>query len=532
MQSALMAWCRLSNECHESEESDNSTKGIMPDVLFLLLCFYSFMCDNEKKWKSKEIERKKATENANKMKMEDAFYGRSFLKNGKGILRAMLRKAMTTQFDKLLYLDVVGRKVKDALIIFPRSIYQDLFWSMTINFEELCDPLYAKSLRLVMSQYIKRELFRKQRIIDEIKTPRKTIKDYEKKNYSLADELYWTLQYQQMEDLVCGLDECLNSDKFSVLKYDMLAMLDYIYLEYGFPTAFDLGSAEEVNKTGKSEDSVAQKAAIWFIISNFDGYTEDTLARSFRRHKTNIDKLYQFYEQGVKCFRDESYYLDDFQQAAFFEPMLDRCSFLESQIRCTYIKGIMSVILTLYGWEKIFPAELETVGTEKNISLNQILKKYKSKQNGDMNNKSEQEDDMEYAKNGTYYLLWNFLNEILEWGFEGAKEINAFRKYVFLPYCKNAEVGLKNDSDSIESITLDTIRSAAFVNYDEWIYDTGSCLKSLLIKRLMSDAPISRDVIDDLVRTNNEEGLNELSTMSFTEILRDLSLHPDRLPRI
>ena len=192
----------------------------------------------------------------------------------------------------------------------------------------------------------------------------------------------------------------------------------------------------------------------------------------------------------------------------------------------------MSVILTLYGWEKIFPAELETVGTEKNVSLNQILKKYKSKQNGDMNNKSEQEDDMEYAKNGTYYLLWNFLNEILEWGFEGAKEINAFRKYVFLPYCKNAEVGLKNDSDSIESITLDTIRSAAFVNYDEWIYDTGRCLKALLIKRLMSDAPISRDVIDDLVRTNNEEGLNELSTMSFTEILRDLSLHPDRLPRI
>ncbi|SEH23159.1 hypothetical protein SAMN05216583_103182 [Selenomonas sp. KH1T6] len=301
----------------------------------------------------------------------------------------------------------------------------------------------------------------------------------------------------------------------------MCGMLDYICQEYGFPESLDEKNADQ-NKKIESVDVVARKVAIWFLVNNYEGYTEDTLKRSFRRHRNDLDMLYCFYEQGMKCFRSELYYLDDFQQAAFFEPESERCDFIKGELRQTYIKSILAVVLIVLGWEKVFPMEFE--GNEKKISLHKILREYTM---------GTHVDNKGYAKNGTYYLLWNCLNEILEWGFEGAKNINDFRKNVFLPHCHNIGFGLTDDEEIVSaSIDMDKICRGVFLDYEAWLHNSGTCIEALLEERCKSDNPIPKDIFDDLSRRFDIENIIGLGGRSFSEIKNQMNSNTFDLPII
>ncbi|WP_175463352.1 hypothetical protein [Selenomonas sp. KH1T6] len=163
-------------------EEDNDKMYVKPDMLFLLSCLYSFMDSNRKKWKSKEFEGIGG----------DANYGRSFLRNGNGIMRYMLKNALARRFARILYLDVIGKMMQSALIVFSRNLYQELFWDRTRYFEEICNPFYAKTVRFVMSDSIKKGM-KKDTVVYAEKEQIRSVKDYINTKYSMVDELYWIL---------------------------------------------------------------------------------------------------------------------------------------------------------------------------------------------------------------------------------------------------------------------------------------------------------------------------------------------------
>ena len=418
---------------------------VKPDILFLLVCIYSFMNDTQKKWVDKE---------------KNADYGRSFLENGNGIMRAMFREALVQRFKKFLYLDVIGRKLINTLFVFPRSIYQDAFWHAVTDFVDICNPLYAKSVRTDVAHLLGKIHPEK----TEEKPPHKSAQDYAITEYSIIDELYWNLQYQKMEDLVAGLDMCLNNKLADFDQYDINVLLEVIRVSLD-DYFLNVSTEEEM---AKAEERCVRDITISFILDKFKGYSEESIRKNWNRHKETVKTLHQFYERGATCFRNESYFFDDFQQAAFFELDENISMNVFPIVRRVYIRGILFVFLNVLGWEKQFP--LGKDGSEKKAPLHRILKDYRESQ--------DKMSDVEYSTDGTYYLLWNCLNEILEWGFSGAKIVNDFRKNILLPYYKKVGIGLKSASMQFEPITMGNMRKEIIMDYDSWIESVRKHIRS------------------------------------------------------
>lgn len=390
------------------------------DILFLIECLYDSLSGDDKVGKQWS-------------RQEERSYGRSFLSEGKGALSHLLRVAMTRKFDRLLYLDAEGRQLLETLFVFPKSMAYDVVWE-TESYEYICNPFYWFMARESIVKCLEDES-------TAISYPLQSKKgiNYKVSDYCIADAVYWELQFRRLEDLCLGLKECYNIGIIS-RNYPQNADL---YMEI----------CEKIFMDGQKKNCI--KNVILKHWKCFEQNKEDSVRKKFDRNIKNNDKIFVFYMQGLRCYRNVEYVMSDLEQSAFLE--IDRNS-QEGKyyVNEVYIRSVLMFIIMLLGSKKIFPLSTGDLGKENKKSLKDIL------------NDFDKITDVNYKEREMYYLPWIFLNEILEWGFYGAKVINKFRMYHLIPCYRAKGVGLINNTtnDLKIAIPMEEIRKELLFDYE------------------------------------------------------------------
>lgn len=404
------------NESYASSDLYGET-----DVLFLLECLYDCVGNESKQFKKKE----------------EPSYGRSFLSKGYGVLSHNLRECMCNKFKRFLYLDIKGRELLSSIFVFPRSLLYDIVWE-TDYLDDICDPFYWKKCRQVVIDFLSEKNYD---IATETKLEKKI--NYINKDYSIADDLYWNMQYRRMQDFCLGMDGCLKCVKMKSNMPKNDEILEEIYVKMYNDSKLDI----EVYSNILSVE----------IIRNIHvNKSFESIRKKYNRDRAFIKRLIDFYDQGCRCYRNDKLFKDDFRHAVFFEYDND-CREKIEKARGVFISTILSVVFELIGMEKVFPSNGRTVGIEDNIHLRYVLSTYQNV------------SDEEYKQNELFYLPWNFLNEVIEWGFDGAEIINRLRINLMIPYYKLNGVGLVNSctSGSEEVIEMDDFREELFKGYEK-----------------------------------------------------------------
>ncbi len=389
------------------------------DVLFLLECLYDCIGGDGKHWKGNEEES----------------YGRSFLTRGKGLLLYRLRMCLTRKFNKFLYLDAEFRQLMGTLFVLPNSIVYDVVWE-TNSHKYLCNIFYWLIARENVVDYI-RDYTNEYTYYKELRE----MKNYEETAYSIVDDVYWHLQCRRLNDFCIGLDAC----------YTTIERLDK------YPQNADILETICIDFFGcRRRDEECIKDIIYKYANRFTDNEKDSIRKSINRNKKYFKKILKFYIQGQRIYRNHACFKDDFLQCAFLNADENE-QYQKRYIRGVYIKAVLALLFMATGSNKMFSTPKSDLGKETKISIRNILDEY-----------DEEKDDC-YKKNEVYYLPWNFMNEILEWGFLGAKTINDFRINYMIPYYSNKEIGLidKDNSDDTNSISMDKMRKELLYNCEE-----------------------------------------------------------------
>lgn len=401
------------------------------DVLFLIECLYDSLSGDDKVGKQWS-------------RQEESSYGRSFLSEGKGALSHLLRMAMTRKFDRLLYLDAEGRQLLETLFVFPNSMAYDVVWE-TESYEYICNPFYWFMARESIVNYLADE----STTISYSLQSKKDI-NYKESDYCIADAVYWELQFRRLEDLCFGLKECYNIGMASS----------------GYPQNADLYMeiCEKIFMDEQKENHCIKNVILkhWKC---FGQNKEDSVRKKFDRNIKINDKIFVFYMQGLRCYRNVDYVMNDLERSAFFETDKNNQDG-KYYVNNIYIRTVLIFIIMLLGSKKIFSLSTGDFGKENKKSLKDIL------------NDFDEISDANYRGREMYYLPWTFLNEIIEWGFYGAKVINKFRMNYLIPYYRAKGVGLTNNTtdDSEIAIPMDVMRRELIYDYENTIRQM--CLQS------------------------------------------------------